>query len=139
MTGGKNTNGFTLTEVLVAVAVAALCFCGIYAVSVQCLKQIWSARDASRAALAADYEIENLRTESWSTIEAYGSSYVMSVSNNPALGLLKGGSGTVYLSPLGGSDSVQQATVNISWTGHRGAPVTNFSTAVIVSENGFLR
>jgi prepilin-type N-terminal cleavage/methylation domain-containing protein len=58
----KNVKGFTLVEVLVAAVIAAISFVGIYAASTQCLKQTWSAREVSRAAQAADYEMEHLCT-----------------------------------------------------------------------------
>jgi len=139
MVRAKNVGGFTLTEVIVAVVITAISLGGIYAASTQCLKQIWSAREASRAALAADYEIENLSTTPWSNITACGSSYTMSVSNNPALALLNGGSGTVQLALLAGNTNAMQATVSLTWTGHEGSQNTNLATTVIISKNGFLR
>jgi prepilin-type N-terminal cleavage/methylation domain-containing protein len=134
----KNAGGFTLLEVLTAVIIAAISLVGIYAASTQCLKQIWSARETSRAALAADYEMDNLCTTPWSNITARGSSYTMSVSNNPALALLSGGAGTVQLTPVAGNTNTVQATVALTWTGRNGSLKTN-STALIISKNGFLR
>ena len=139
MIGTKNAGGFMLLEVLVAVLIAAISLVGIYAASTQCLKQIWSARETSRAALAADCEMENLCTAPWSDIVASGSSYTMSVSNNPALALLSGGSGTVQLTPLAGSANAVQATVVLTWTGRDGTLKTNIAATTIISENGFLR
>lgn len=135
----KNTGGFTLLEVLTAVIIAAISLLGIYAASTQCLKQIWSARETSRAAQAADYEMENLCTTPWNNIVAYGSSYTISVSNNPALALLSGGSGTVQLIPFVGNTNALQATVALNWTGHDGTLKTNTAATIIISENGFLR
>lgn len=135
----KDIAGFTLTEVLVAVIIAAISLSGIYAASTQCLKQIWSAREASRVVLAADYEIETLCTIPWSNIVVYGSNYTMSGSNNPALALLNGGSGTVRLTPLAGNANAKQATVSLTWTGHDGSLKTNTAAAIIISKNGFLR
>jgi prepilin-type N-terminal cleavage/methylation domain-containing protein len=139
MVRAENVGGFTLLEVVVAVVIAAISLIGIYAASTQCLKQIWSARETSRAALAADYEVENLCTTPWSNITAYGSSYTMSVSNNPALALLNGGSGTVQLTPLTGNANVLQATVALTWTGRDGTLKTNIAATTIISENSFLR
>lgn len=139
MRNKNDSNGFTLTEVLVAVIIAALSFSIIYIASVQCLRQIWAAREASRAALASDYEIENLSTASWDSIIARGGSYDMAVSNNPPLALLPGGSGTVQLIPLPGNTNAVQARVSLSWTGHQGSVNTNISVSVIISKNGFLR
>ncbi len=134
----KNTKGFTLLEVIVAVVIAAISLIGIYATSTQCLKQIWSARETSRAAQVADYEMENLCTSPWSDITAQGSSYAMSVANNPVLALLNGGAGTVQLTPLAGNTNAMQATVALTWTSRNGSLKTN-STALIISKNGFLR
>lgn len=139
MAGDKNAAGFTLLEVLIAVIIAAISFVGIYAASTQCLKQIWSARETSRAALVADYEMENLRTAPWSTIVAYGSSYTISVSNNPALALLSGGVGAVRLDPLAGSTNAIQATVTLTWTSRAGSSNTNMTAPIIISKNDFLR
>lgn len=131
----KETRGFTLVEVLVGVVIAALCLTGIYAASTQCLKQIWAARDASRAELAADYEIERLQTMPWSNVV----SHTLSASNNPALALLNAGSGTVSLVSIGGNSNVLQATVTLTWTGRGGIRNTNAAAAVIISKNDFLR
>ena len=135
----ENTEGFTLLEVLVAVIIAAISFVGIYAASTQCLKQIWSARETSRAALVADYEMENLRTMPWSNIVAYGSSYTMSVSNNPALALLSEGVGTVQLAPFTGNTNAIQAMVSLTWTSRTGSSNTNMTAPIIISKNDFLR
>jgi prepilin-type N-terminal cleavage/methylation domain-containing protein len=137
MIKGKNTGGFTLVEVLIAAIIAALSLVGIYAASTQCLKQIWSARETSRAAQVADYEMEYLCTTPLSDITARGSSYTMSVSSNPALALLSGGAGTVLLTPLSGN--TMQATISLNWTGHDGTLKTNTAATIIISENGFLR
>jgi prepilin-type N-terminal cleavage/methylation domain-containing protein len=137
--GMRNAKGFTLTEVLVAVVIAALSFTMLYAAGVQCLKHIWAAREASRAALAADYEIETLGTASWDSIVARGSSYAMSSSNNPALALLNGGSGTVQLTSVPGNANAMKAVVNLSWAGYPGAVNTNISVVAVISKNGFLR
>lgn len=137
MAGNKNTAGFTLLEVIVAVIIAAISLSGIYAASTQCLKQIWAARETSRATLIADYEMENLRTAPWSNIVACGSSYTMAASNNPALALLDGGSGTVRLTPLAENTNALQATITLTWTGR--SPNTNMTAAIILSKNGFLR
>ncbi len=133
----KNTEGFTLLEVLMAVIIAAISFVGIYAASIQCLKMVWSARETSRAALVADYEMENLRTAPWSNIVACGSSYTMSATNNPALALLTGGSGTVRLTPLAENTNAIQATITLTWTGR--SVNTNMTATIILSKNGFLR
>ena len=139
MVRAENVGGFTLLEVIVAVFIAALSLVGIYAASTQCLKQIWSAREISRVALAADYEMDNLCTTPWSDIVASGSSYTMSVANNPALALLNGGSGTVQLTPFAGGANAMQATVVLTWTGRDGTLKTNIAATTIISENGFLR
>jgi prepilin-type N-terminal cleavage/methylation domain-containing protein len=135
----KNVGGFTLVEVLVGVAVAAIGLVALYAASTQCLKQIWSASEISRAALIADYEMENLCTKPWSNITGYGSSYTMTVSNNPALALLtnSGGVGSVQLASIAGNSNVIQATVTVTWTNRNGSLKTN-STALIISKNNFL-
>jgi prepilin-type N-terminal cleavage/methylation domain-containing protein len=132
----KNVGGFTLVEVLVGVAVAAIGLVALYAASTQCLKQIWSAREISRAALATNYEMEDLCTIPWSDIEAKGSSYTIS-TNNLALALLSGGTGSVQLTSFNGSANVKQATVTLTWTGRNGSLKTN-STALIISKNNFL-
>ncbi len=139
MVKAKNAEGFTLLEVLVAALIATISFVGIYAAGTQCLKQIWSARETSRAAQVADYEVENLCTTPWSNITAHGSSYMISISNNPALALLNGGSGTVQLTPFAGNTNAIQATVTLTWTGHDGTLKTNTAATIIISENGFLR
>lgn len=137
MTGIRQRAGFTLTEVLVAVVITALCLAGIYTVGTQCLQQIWSAREMSRAAQVFDYEIENLRTTAWTNIQAYGSSYTMSSSSNPAMDLLNEVSGTVQLSPVSGNADLLQATIALSWSGRTAARTE--TTAIIISRNGFLR
>ena len=139
MIKAKNSGGFTLVEVLVAVIIAAGSLVAIYAASTQCMKQIWSAREASRAALAADYEMENLCTAPWSNITALGSSYTMSGANNPALASLYGGAGTVQLTPLAGNTNAIQAAITLIWTGRGGVPKTNTTAMMIISKNGFLR
>ena len=133
----KNVGGFTLVEVLVGVAVAAIGLVALYAASTQCLKQIWSAREISRAAMVADCEMENLCTTPWSSITNLGSSYTMSTNNNPALALLSGGVGSVQLTWLAGKTNTMQATVVLTWTGRNGSSKTN-STALIISKNNFL-
>jgi prepilin-type N-terminal cleavage/methylation domain-containing protein len=135
----KNTGGFTLVEVLIAVIITAISLVGIYAASTQCMKQIWSARETSRVALIVDCEMENLCTAPWSNITALGTSYPMSVSNNPALDSLSGGAGTVRLFPLAGNTNARQAMVELTWTGRGGAVKTNASAVMIISKNGFLR
>lgn len=139
MNRARNPAGFTLTEVLVAVVIAAISLTGIYAASTQCLRHIWSAREASRAALAADYEIENLCTASWGSIMSLGSSYTMSVSSNPALALLNAASGTVRLASFTGNTNIVQATVILTWTGHGGVRHSNAAAAVVISKNDYLR
>lgn len=129
-----------MVEVLVGVVVAAIGLVGLYAASTQCLKQIWSAREISRAALVTDYEMENLCTTPWSSmtnIMAQGSSYAMSTNKNPALALLSGGVGSVQLTWLAGKTNTMQATVVLTWTDRNGSLKTN-STALIVSKNNFL-
>lgn len=135
----KTSGGFTLLEVLVAVIIAAISLVGISAASTQCLKQIWSARETSRAALVADYEMENLCTATWSNVTDHGTSYAISVSNNPALSLLNGGAGTVWLTPLAGNSNALQATIALTWMGHGGNTKTNTAAMMIISKNGFLR
>ena len=134
----KNTLGFTLTEVLVAVLIATIGLTGIYLTSTQCLKQMWMARETSRAAMAIDYEIENLRTIPWDNVTALRPSYTMTTNSNSALALLNEGSGTVQLAPYGGSADLLQATVNVSWAG-RSSSSTNMTEIIIISKNGFLR
>jgi prepilin-type N-terminal cleavage/methylation domain-containing protein len=134
-----NAKGFTLLEVLIAVVIAAISLVGIHALSAQCRKQVWSARETSRAVLAVEYEMENLRTIPWSNIVACGSSYVISTNSNPALTNLNGGAGTVQLVQLSGNTNAILATVSLAWKGRDGALKTNVTSAAIISRNGFLR
>jgi prepilin-type N-terminal cleavage/methylation domain-containing protein len=135
----NNSAGFTLTEVAVATAVTAICFIGLYAATTQCMKQVWSAREVSRAAQAANYELETLRTAAWSNITAYGSSYTLSTNSNPALSLLNNGGGTVMLTPINGNTNLLQATVTLTWTGYQGNRNKTLSSAAVISQHGFLR
>lgn len=134
-----NTEGFTLLEVLIAVIIAAISLVGTYALSTQCRKQIWAARETSRAVLAVEYEMENLRTVPWSNIVARGSSYLLSTNSNPALTNLAGSAGTVQLAPLSGNTNAILATVSLAWPGRDGVLKTNMTAATIISKNGLLR
>ena len=134
----KKTSGFTLIEVLVAVLIATIGLTGIYLTSTQCLKQMWMARETSRAAMAVDYEVEKLRTIPWDNVMALKPSYTMSTNDNPALALLNQGFGAVQLASYNGSANLLQATVNVGWAG-RSSSSTNMTEIIIISKNGFLR
>jgi len=131
--------GFTLLEVLIALVIAAVSLVGLHAVSAQCRKQIWSARETSRAVLALEYEMENLRIMPWSDITDYGDSYTISTNSNPALTNLAGSVGTVQLAPLSGNTNAILATISLAWPDRSGVLQTNMTASTIISKNGFLR
>jgi len=139
MSRRRGAGGFTLLEVLIALVIAAISLVGLHAVSTQCRKQIWSARETSRAVLALEYEMENLRTLSWSDITNYGDSYTISTSSNPALTNLAGSVGTVQLAPLSGNTNAILATISLAWPDRSGVLQTNMTVSTIISKNGFLR
>lgn len=139
MAEAEYRKGFTLVEVLVSVVIATISLIGIYAASVQCLKQIWSAREVSRANQVINYEMENLYTTPWANIQAHGSSYTISSSDNPALDSLNSGTGTVYLSSLGGNPDILRATIEVAWSSRNSASNTAMDATIIISKNGFLR
>lgn len=122
-----------------AAVVTGVCFIGLYAATTQCLKQVWSAREASRAAQVANNESEFLRTTAWSNITAFGSSYAISETNNPSLSLLNRGAGTVTLAPINGDTNLLQATIGLTWTGYQGDREKSMTSAVIITRYGFLR
>jgi prepilin-type N-terminal cleavage/methylation domain-containing protein len=137
MHNGRN-KGFTLIEVLIAIVIAALGFIGIYAFSSQCMRQVWSARELSRAAAVVEYEMDSLSTTPWSDITAYGSNYPISSAENLALTNLPpaGRLAAVTFSPAG-SASVKTATVSVVWSSPTGTRTV--SNSCIIAENGFWR
>lgn len=122
-------------EILVATTIAAAGYFALYGLSSQCMRQIWSARELSRAMSVIEYEMDYLRTANWSDFDAR-TNYTISSSTNLALARLPGGGGSVSLTT---GASIKTARVSVVWSIRNGAAMKTQSVACVISEEGFYR
>ncbi len=136
-----NKSGFGLVEVMLAVVIAGISFCGIYVMSIQSLRILRMAQNEAQSLQVAQHELEKIRSSSWSAILAMGSSYSISASNNPALSQLAGYSAKVEINsfpPAGTNNNMRTVTVYVSWWDPAGLRITNSMTS-LVARKGMLK
>lgn len=132
--------GYSLVELMIALVVAAIMFSGVYMVSIQTMNILRITRDESRALQAAQYELEKLRSWSWSTIGGYATAggYDVDPDDNAALQYLTDGAASVMMSPhvvAGIVEPVYAVTVSVTWSSFDGTEMTKTVTS-LVTEKG---
>ncbi len=138
--GGEFTHcaGLSLIEVVVALFIIALVFGGVYGMSSQSTNSLSLVRGETRAIEAAQYEIERLRSMSWASIMALGSSYSISESENESLAQVPSGSGSVTITPYPPTDTsatLRTISVEIRWEGASGH-TNSTSLTTLIAEQG---
>lgn len=66
----RSTCGFTLVEIMIAILVLGLVLSAAFGTVTQALQTVETARDYARVAQILQSEMEDLRTKSWSALEA---------------------------------------------------------------------
>lgn len=135
------SEAYSLVELAIAMAIAAIMFMGIYLVSIQTMRILQMSRDETRAVQAAQYEIEKLRSYSWSVIDALPEDSVFDDGDNAILGQLNNASGAIKktLHPEASiAEPIYAITVTIHWDGPNGDPVSK-SVTTLITETGILR
>lgn len=133
MSNQEKQIGFSLVELLVGLAVAAIMFTAMFVLVSQCVRIIRTAREESRAAQAVAFEMEKLRFVSWPAIEGYGSQYTISTNDNIAMADLNNPSGTVKFHPAASSSS-KTGTVSVSWQSQDGSQKTITSMSILAEK-----
>ena len=133
--------GFSLIELMIAMVVAAIMFTGIYAVSIQSMNILKAARHETRAVNAAQYELEKIRSYSWSVIEAMAENTAFTAENNAVLGQLNTPIGTIKKTAYQPHQIVEPmyaVSVTVSWRDFRGDRDSKTVTSVI-TETGMIK
>ncbi len=129
--------GFTILEVGVAAAVMALTLVGMIGTVESGAKMMDVSRKQTIAAQILRSQIDNLRTQSWSTVSGYSHSST-SVTSNIESGFNSGTEGFTAVrsvSNVGGSASLVQVTFTVTWKGMTGLTYSRSSTTY-VGQNG---
>ncbi len=135
------SDGFSLIELTIALAIATLMFTGIYMVSLQTMNFLQMARDESRATQAATYEMEKLRSRTWMSLLTMDDDTAFDVNDNAALGYLRNGVGSIKrtaITPAGLFVDILGVTVTVNWTAYDGTTGAKTLTSAI-TKRGMLK
>lgn len=113
------SDGYSLVELMIAMAIAAIMFSGIYLVNLETMKILQMARDETRAIQAAQYELEKIRSYSWVTINNMPEDSGFTDADNAVLAQLNGGWGSIKktaYSEAGIEEPMVAVTVTVNWT-----------------------
>jgi prepilin-type N-terminal cleavage/methylation domain-containing protein len=130
----KTCGGYSLVELMIAMVIAAIMFSGIYMVSIQSLNLLKAARNETRAMQAAQYEIEKLRSYSWTVLENMSATTTFDNNDNAILSLLPSSSGEIrrsLYSPHGILEPMYAVSVTVSWTDFAGDPASKTVTSIL--------
>lgn len=131
-----SSDGFTMIEIVIAMVIASLIFVGIFSMSIQTMRILQATRSETRAVQAAQYEIEKLRSYSWSIIEAMPETTSVVVGQNQVLSVLNTGQGrikkTLY-QPHQIFEPMYAISVTISWLDFKSERDSKTVTSVITS------
>ena len=136
--GKKNQLGMSLIELMVALFVVTTVFAGVYGMSAQVSSLLSQARGETRAVEAAQFEIERLRSMSWTALTNLGSSYTISDRINTALADVQQGAGTVTVGaypPASSAPTVYSVNVNIAWKDAYGV-AKNMNLTTLIAQQG---
>lgn len=137
----QSSSGFGLVEVMLAVAIATISFCGIYVMSIQSIRILQMAKNESCSLQVAQHELEKIRGASWAQILTKGQSYYITRTEAPALAELPGSSAKVEVDYFPGgnvNNDLRAVTVYVSWVDPNGLTVTNAVTT-LVARKGMLK
>lgn len=129
--------GFTLVEVMIGMALTIGSSAALFALLTQTFNMIHPMRDYTRASLIAQSEIEKLRSMSETQIEAMSSNTVITVAENPAIGLLPDGEVVVFSQPydaLHPGTPIYAVSVEVSWSEKTGGRATSVLSSIVYSQ-----
>ena len=108
---GKNSRGFTLTEVLIAVVVLSVGLLGMFAMTITTIRSISFSNKHTTAATLAQDKMEDIRNKSYANVTA--ANYpVDDYSNIPDYPQFKR---TVTINPDNPVPGTKTVTVTVSW------------------------
>ena len=125
-----NKKGFTLIEALIASIIMAIGLCAVVTAIYSQITLLNQDREKIIATLAAQGEIENIRSMPFDNILNLGSSFVASgfiYLNNP--------SGTISIdsaySPVSGAADIRRISVTVSWNSIKGTILQRTLTTLV--------
>ena len=144
---GRGRRGFTLTEVLVSLAVSGFLFVSLYAGLAQGTTSLKSAREKLRATQILAEKLEVIRLYNWDQVNTAGFipttfteyQYPSLDTNSTALGLVY--KGTITIGPAAVhpkyTNTMRNVSISLSWA--NGAMTNTETMATLISEFGVQR
>jgi Tfp pilus assembly protein PilV len=122
--------GFTLVEVLIGVYILAFGVVGVLLTLTKTAAFISAVRQNAIATYAAQEEIEKIRAMDFTSLLSQGTSFTSSAFNE-----LNHASGALTIEDVFSSNNIRRVTVQVSWTGLGGRPVSK-SLSTLVTRTG---
>ena len=126
--------GFSLVETLVAALIMSFLLACLFSLNSQIVGVMRRAREETRAAQAAQLEIERLRSGLFGRVARMGQSYQFTASESPILNELAGGQGEIRAVPYppdNPDDDVLSVSVEITWKSFNGASRSRVVSSLI--------
>ncbi len=125
----KSSKGFTLLEVLIAVAIATMAFTSMGYILGHGFLMADENRSHMYAMNALRKEMENIRSIDYDTVAALGASSTFTDSGGPLSKLLNGTGTRILQSSFG--DDIKKITLQVSWTARSGRTLTESLTTYV--------
>ena len=137
----KDRGGFTLVEVMVAIIIIGIGFGAVLSLGSQLSWITRASTEESRAAQAAQYQVEVVRSLSWTYLTALEPSYTITGAQHPMLDELPNGQATVAISPFptaSADEQLRAVTVTLSWRDLDG-DTQEYTVTTLVARKGMMK
>ena len=137
---GHLRQGIALVETMMAVAIIGLSIPSLFSAVSQGSRLIRDAQEETRAAQAAQEQLEIIRGYSWMNLIDIGQSYMVNANGNPALESLRDGTVEITITPFPSADAAEPmraVSATVTWVNGQGSKESYTMTSLIAKKGLF--